>query len=186
MEDMDKEKNMYPEFVQTRKDIIFWEYANLLLGPASSDEKQLHLVTEKFKKFQTELNEWLYVCRKMDDILASKSAKCSYCNSSDELIYDRIVLERSCHEAEIHNIVKTCKSCRISRGNRSLMEWWELERRYELPPNVFGGYLKMLYTCHQCLGLLDKGIRNINREPNLIDLEAVFKAKCEPKRVEYR
>jgi len=178
---------MTPEFVETRRDLIFWEYANILSDSNLPDKEQLPLVTEKFKKFQEEINEWTYVLREGVDKNATESSKCFYCNSSDDLILDKIVAERPCGYVESHNLVKACKKCCASKGNKNLMEWWGWDRRYELPREVFAEYLKMLYICHQCKGILDRKVRNINGELNLIDLEAVFVASCEPpKRLEYR
>ncbi|HJP19815.1 MAG: hypothetical protein CMD96_06745 [Gammaproteobacteria bacterium] len=56
------------------------EYSNLSLGPTSLDDKKLQLVMEKFKQFQSELNARAYVCKEVDEMVASISDKCSYSN----------------------------------------------------------------------------------------------------------
>lgn len=50
-------------------------------------------------------------------------SKCAYCSKAEELSNDHIVPKRERHFAEIHNIVKACKSCNSSKGDKDLIEW---------------------------------------------------------------
>ena len=173
---------MPPEFVKTIRDLIFWEYARLLSDPALSNSKQFPLITNEFKELQTGL-KWSEIL--LEDI-NTDTTKCSYCNSSDELTYDNIVPERTCHHSEIHNLVKACKTCSTSKGNRDLIAWWGWERRNELSRIVYGKYLKMLYICHECKGTLEQECINMEGALNFLDLGVVFKKSCEPERMEFR
>src|SRR3972149_8495133 len=144
---------MPPRAVKTIRDLIFWEYAKLVSGSALGDRKNYGFVMSTFKKLQGEEMKWSEILR---EDLGMDQKKCAYCSKTEDLSNDHIVAKRECHYAEIHNIVKACKSCNPSKGDKDLIEWWGIEMRYEIPRNVMGKYLKMLYICHECRGTLDQ------------------------------
>jgi len=96
------------------------------------------------------------------------------------------VPKRECHYAEIHNIVKACKKCNSSKGDKDLIEWWGVARRYELPRIVMGKYLKMLYICHRCRQTLEKRDLNQDGKFDLLDLGHIFKNPCDPEKVKQK
>ena len=106
------------------------------------------------------------------------NSKCSYCGIDKDLSKDHIVAKRDCHFREIHNIVIACKRCNSSKSDKDLIEWWGIEKRYELPRIVMGKYLKMLYICHKCMGTLELADINMDGNLNLLDLGAIFKKEC--------
>lgn len=174
---------MPPSAVKTVKDLIFWEYAKLISGSALSNRKQFPFVMKKFKELQTGKIKWSDILR---EDLNAETTKCAYCASTEELSNDHIVPKRECHFAEIHNIVKACKKCNSSKSDKDLIDWWGIENKYELPRNVFGKYLKMLYICHECRGTLDKEDINMDGTLNLHDLGAIFNEPCDPERVKLK
>ncbi len=174
---------MPPSAVKTVRDLIYWEYAKLIAGSALSDRKQFPFVMKKFKELQTGKIKWSDILR--EDLKIDQS-KCAYCDSSESLSNDHIVPKRECHFAEIHNIVKACKHCNSSKGDRDLIEWWGIDRRYELPRNVFGKYLKMLYVCYECRDTLDKSDINEDGKLDLHDLGAIFQVPCNQEKVRER
>lgn len=111
------------------------------------------------------------------------STKCAYCENPEDLSNDHIVPKRECHYAEVHNIVKACKRCNSSKGDRDLIEWYGIDRRYELPRIVYGKYLKMIYICHECKGTLGRDDINMDGKLNVLDLGAIFKRPCAPEKV---
>ena len=170
---------MPPSAVKTIKDLIFWEYAKLISGSALADRKNYGFVMYNFKHLQNGIKRWSDILR--EDINVDIS-KCAYCNSADGLSNDHIVPKRECHYAEIHNIVKACKKCNSSKTDKDLIEWWGLDRRYELPRIVMGKYLKMLYMCHECRDTLMASDIDGNKKLNLLDLGAIFKKPCDPEK----
>ena len=166
---------MPPKAVKTIRDLIFWEYAKLISGAALSDKKNFGFIMYNFKELQSGKKEWSEILR---EDLSVDMTKCVYCNRVEDLTNDHIVPKRQCHFLEIHNIVKACKSCNSSKSDTDLIEWWGLERRYEIPRIVIGKYLKLLYLCHNCRGTLDKEDINNDNELNLLDLGAIFKGPC--------
>ncbi len=174
---------MPPKAVKTIRDLIFWEYAKLISGSALGDRKNYGFVMSSFKKLQTGEMKWSQVLR---EDLHMDQTKCIYCGSTADLSNDHIVAKRECHFAEIHNIVKSCKKCNSSKGDKDLLEWWGLENRYEIPRNVMGKYLKMLYVCHECRGTLESSDLNRDDEFNLLDLGSILRKPCDPEKVKQK
>lgn len=171
---------MPPPAVKTIKDLIFWEYAKLIAGSALSDRKAFPFIMCTFKELQSGKKKWSDILR--EDIHMN-TTECVYCGGAEGLSNDHIVPKRECHFAEIHNIVKACKRCNSSKGDKDLIEWWGLEKRYELPRIAMGKYLKMLYVCHECRNTINKGDLNLDGKLNLLDLGYIFKKPCDPEKV---
>lgn len=174
---------MPPSAVKTIRDLIFWEYAKLISGSAGLGRKQFPFIMRKFTELKNGFIKWSDILR---EDLKMDSTKCAYCNNDKELSNDHIVPKRECHFTEIHNIVKSCRSCNSSKGDKDLIEWWGIERRYELPRIVHGKYLKMLYICHECRGTLNREDINMDGKINLFDLGAIFKQPCDPEKVKIK
>jgi hypothetical protein len=167
---------MPPSAIKTIKDLIFWEYAKLISGSALKDRKNYGFIMKKFKELQTGKIVWSDILR---EDLKMDQTRCEYCDSTEALSNDHIVAKRNCHFREIHNIVKACKKCNSSKGNKDLIEWWGRERIYELPRIVYGKYLKMIYVCHECRGTLDNADLNMDGNLNVLDLGEIFNRECE-------
>lgn len=171
---------MPPSAIKTIKDLIFWEYAKLISGSAGLGRKQYPFIMAKFKELRAGKIEWSSILR---EDLKIDNQICVYCGSKENLTNDHIVPKRECHFNEIHNIVVACRNCNSSKSDKDLIEWWGLERRYEIPRIVMGKYLKMLYLCHKCRGTLDRNDLNSDSKINLLDLAFIFKQPCDPEKV---
>lgn len=171
---------MPPKAIKNIRDLLFWEYAKLISGSAMKDRKKYGFIMHNFKMLQNGKKKWSDILR---EDLNMDSTRCVYCENNEELSNDHIVPKRECHFAEVHNIVKACKQCNSSKGDKDLIEWWGIERRYEIPRIVMGKYLKMLYVCHECRGTLEKGDLNLDGKFNLLDLGCIFKEPCNPEKV---
>ena len=174
---------MPPTAVKTIRDLIFWEYAKLISGSAGLGRKQYPFIMKKFKELQQDKIKWSSIMR---EDLKIDNTTCVYCNSIENQGNDHIVPKRECHFAEIHNIVIACRNCNSSKGDRDLIEWYGIERRYELPRIVMGKYLKMLYVCHECRDTLYKTDLNTDGSINLLDLGYIFKQACDPEKVKLK
>lgn len=171
---------MPPTAVKTIRDLIFWEYAKLISGSAGLGRKQFSFIMKKFKELQQGEIKWSDILR---EDLKIDNTKCVYCGSIENLSNDHIVPKRECHFAEIHNIVIACKNCNSSKSDKDLIEWYGLEKRYEMPRIVMGKYLKMLYVCHECRETLQKSDLNADGNFDLLDLAYIFKRSCDPEKV---
>ena len=174
---------MPPTAVKTIRELICWEYAKLISGAALFDRKNYGFIMHTFKHLVTGKKKWSDILR---EDMNMDVTKCTYCNSAEELSNDHIVPKRECHYAEIHNIVKACRNCNSSKGNKDLIAWWGLEKRYEIPRNVMGKYLKMLYVCHDCRGTLERSDLNQDGKFNLLDLGHIFEEPCDPEKVKVK
>ena len=171
---------MPPSAIKTICDLIFWEYAKLISGSALSDRKNYGFVMHSFKQLRDGTKKWSTILR--EDINMD-TTKCAYCDNAEGLSNDHVVPKRECHYTEVHNIVKACKGCNSSKGDKDLIEWWGLERRYELPRIAMGKYLKMLYICHECRNTLNKNDLNADGKFDLLDLGYIFKEPCDPGKI---
>jgi len=166
---------MPPPAIKTVKDLIFWEYAKLISGSAGFGRKQYPFVMKKFIELKNGIIKWSEILR--EDLKINKN-KCIYCGSRQNLSVDHIVPKRECHFKEIHNIVTSCRNCNSSKGDKDLIEWYGLERRYDIPRIVMGKYLKMMYLCHECCGTLGNEDINKDGKLNVLDLGAILKDRC--------
>lgn len=166
---------MPPTVVKTIRDLIFWEYAKLISGSAGYGRKQYPFVMSKFTELKNGIIKWSDILR--EDLKTDKS-ECIYCGNKQNLSVDHIVPKRECHFGEIHNIVISCKRCNSSKGDKDLIEWYGIKRKYEIPRIAMGKYLKMIYICHECRGTLDKGDINKDGVLDVLDLGAIFKEEC--------
>jgi hypothetical protein len=171
---------MPPPAVKTIRDLIFWEYSKLISESAGFGRKEYKFVMSKFKELQKDEIKWSTILR---EDLKIDNTKCSYCGSVENLSNDHIVPKRECHFAEIHNIVIACKNCNSSKSDKDLIEWYGLDRQYEIPRLAMGKYLKLLYVCHECRETLHKADLNADGKINLLDLGFIFKQSCNPEKV---
>jgi len=174
---------MPPKAVKTIRDLIYWEYAKLVSGSALGDRKNFGFVMSTFKKLQGGEMEWSDILR--EDLKIDQGV-CVYCGSIEELSNDHIVPKRECHFAEIHNIVRACKKCNSSKGDKDLIEWWGIEKRYEISRLAMGKYLKMLHICHECRGTLESKDVNKDGKMDLHDLGAIFQVPCDPGKIKQK
>jgi 5-methylcytosine-specific restriction endonuclease McrA len=61
------------------------------------------------------------------------------------------------------NAVIACKSCNSSKGDKGVYEWFQLDRRYEVPRIVEGKYLKLLYQLHDASATLHSDRADLER-----------------------
>src|SRR3989337_4053358 len=83
-----------------------------------------------------------------------KAGTCIYCGASKDLTLDHILPRSRCGPDSPDNAVWVCQSCNSSKGDRRLYEWYELDRRNEVPRIVEGKYLKLLYSLHERMDTL--------------------------------
>src|SRR3990167_7575792 len=101
---------------------------------------------------------------------------CAYCGDQEAPYRDCLIPNRGCISSDIHNTVPICGGCKASKGDKDLLEWWGADRIEDLHPAVRRKYLRMVYLCHECRGLLDQDVRY--RELDLSDLAQVFRRPC--------
>jgi len=143
-----------PPAVKTIRDLIYWQYAKIISESAGAGKRQYGFVMDRFKKLASEEISWSTSIREYVKE-REKAEECIYCGGKMDLTLDHILPRSRGGPDSPDNAVWVCKSCNSSKGDRRLYEWYELDRRYEVPKIAEGKYLKLLYALHEQMGTLD-------------------------------
>ena len=152
---------MPPSAVKTIGDLIYWQYAKLIAKSAGQDKK-LGFVMDRFKKLQSGGIGWSGSIR---EYIREQNVigKCIYCGSTENLSVDHLIPRSRGGPESGDNAVTACKTCNSSRRDKGIYEWFELDRRNEVPRIVEGKYLKELYALHERKGTLDVDRKGLER-----------------------
>ena len=159
--------------IKTVGDACYWEYAKLIAGDAPESAKNAQSVMNTYSAFKTGMRK--FTAPLFEDLDMTRS-RCAICCNQEDLTEEPLVPRRGCVTSDIHNTVRLCRGCKSAKGDRDLLEWWGAERNKELHPALRRKYLRMIYLCHECRGLLNREIKY--READLSELAQVFKSPC--------
>jgi len=145
---------MPPPVVRTVRDLIFWQYAKLISKSAGFGVEQRAFQMDRFImlrdgkiKWSSTVREWIKEHEKPNE--------CVYCGSTEGLTVEHI-LSRFCGGPDtLDNVIRVCKRCNSSKGNKRLYEWIGLRNKDRVPRIAEGKYLKLLYDLHEKLGTLN-------------------------------
>ena len=104
-----------------------------------------------------------------------------YCNNESELSVTYIVPTKVPQSAEKHNIVMACEKCNASKGDKDLIEWWGTKRIDTIPRGIMKKYLKILYICLECAGVLDNYVLSENGMMDLLYIGHMCREYCDHK-----
>jgi hypothetical protein len=142
-----------PAAVKTIQDLLYWQYAKLIARSADYG-RNYGFIMDRFKKLRSGEVNWSGSLR---EYIKERevTGQCIYCGSTNNLSVDHLI-PRSRHGPDSgDNAVMACKKCNSSRGDKGIYQWFELEKRNEVPRIVEGKYLKLLYELHEEKGTLD-------------------------------
>lgn len=145
---------MPPSAVKTIRDLIYWQYAKIISESAGYGKRQFGFVMNRFKALQTGKISWSTSIREYIKERENPDI-CIYCGSKSDLTLEHILPRSRGGPDTPDNAVWVCKKCNSSKGSKRLYEWYELDRRYDLPRIAEGKYLKLLYSLHEENGTLD-------------------------------
>jgi len=143
-----------PPVVKSVRDLIFWQYAKIISESAGAGKRQYGFVMDRFKKLSSGEIQWSTSIREYVKE-REKAEECIYCGARKDLTLDHILPRSRGGLDTPDNAVWVCKSCNSSKGDKRLYEWYELDRRYEVPRIAEGKYLKLLYALHEQMGTLN-------------------------------
>lgn len=152
---------MPPSAVKTIRDLIYWQYAKLIAKSAGQDKK-FGFIMDRFKKLQSDEIAWSGSIREYireQEVIG----KCIYCGSAENLSVDHLIPRSRGGPESGDNAVTACKACNSSRRDKGIYEWFELDRRNEVPRIVEGKYLKELYALHERKATLDVDQKGLER-----------------------
>jgi hypothetical protein len=148
---------MPPAAVKTIKDLIFWQYAKLISKSAGFGIQARAFQMKKFKQLQSgeiqwssSVREWLKEHEKPDE--------CIYCGSKENLTTEHILPKARGGPDVPDNVIRVCKKCNSSKGDKRLYEWKGLKNKDSISRIAEGKYLKLLYTLHEKNNKLNKNL----------------------------
>ena len=145
---------MPPPVVKSLKDLIFWQYSKIISESAGVGKKSYGFVMDRFKKLRSGEITWSTSIREYVKE-REKADQCIYCGREKKLTVEHILPRSRGGPDSSDNAVFVCRECNSSKGDRRLYEWYDLERRYELPRIAEGKYLKLLFDLHEKMGTLE-------------------------------
>ncbi len=180
--------------VQTIKDLIFYQYAKIIVKSAmktgdNATAKGNHygMIKTTFRKLKSGEISWSDIMR--EDLQFIDAEKCcSYCGSVDNLTKDHIIpksikINSRCSLCDkiqgIHNIIWACKSCNSRKHTKGLYTFFVEnnpdKKKSDLVPSLLEKkYLKLMYSCHQCAGTLNATDLNEDGVIDVLDIDAII------------
>jgi hypothetical protein len=171
---------MPPKYVQTVRQLIYWEYANLIAKSAGF-KANYGFIVSRYKKLDSGEMKWSSSVRDHVKEL-DQGLICAYCGARNNLTTDHIVpISRAGVDPRIarlldsaDNCVCACKKCNSTKSDRDAFEWYGSERIDEIPNLVLSKFLKLAYQIHETQGTLDLHDPNMDGALNIYDLGVVI------------
>jgi hypothetical protein len=171
---------MPPRHVQTVRELIYWQYAELI-AKAAGFGGNYGFITSRYKKL---LSGEMKSSSSLRDHLKEleHGNVCAYCGSGSSLSADHIIpVSRAGVDPRISklldsadNCVCACKKCNSSKGDRDVFEWYGKDRAEEIPKLVLSKFLKLAYDIHETQGTLDLKDPNTDGVLDIYDLGVVI------------
>jgi hypothetical protein len=170
-----------PKYVQTVRQLIYWEYAQLI-ARAAGFEGNYGFIVSRYKKLESGEMKWSSSVRDHLKEL-EKGRVCAYCGATEALSVDHIVpVSRAGIDPRItrllessDNTVCACRSCNSSKGDKDVFEWYgNQERIEEIPKLALSKFLKLAYDIHETQGTLDLTDPNMDGVLDIYDLGVVI------------
>lgn len=162
---------MPPAMVKTIRDLIYWEYANLI-ARAAGFEGNYRFIVSRFKKLKSGEIKMSDLTRD-DRNMILKDEYCIYCGSKENLCFDHIIPKSKGGPDITSNLVLACRKCNSSKGDKDIFYWYGIERQEQIPKLVLSKYLKLVYDFHEKNGTLDDPDLNGDGKLDVMDL-AIF------------
>jgi 5-methylcytosine-specific restriction endonuclease McrA len=145
---------MPPKAVRTLRDLLFWQYAKIISESAGFGKDNYRFIMDRLRRLRSGEIEWSTSIREWIHEQESPHA-CIYCGATGGLTVEHMIPLSRGGPDHPDNAVMACPSCNSSKGDRRLYEFFDLERRNELPRIAEGKYLKLLHDQLEKRGLLD-------------------------------
>jgi hypothetical protein len=138
---------MPPTYVRSIEEEIIYEYAKLISRSALG-RINYPFVSDRFKALRSgeatisgTIREW----QKEQEL----PKVCVFCGAVDNLQSDHLIPTSRGGSDSADNLVLSCASCNMSRGDRGVFQWLGLKDKDRLHRLVAGKYLKQLYELHK-------------------------------------
>jgi len=145
---------MPPKAIKTVRDIIYYQYAKIISNSAGFGKENFPVIMSNWKRLKngeihwsSSVREWLKE--------HENSNICIYCGFEGKLTTEHILPRSKQGEDIPDNVVRVCKTCNSSKGDKRLYEWKGLDHKDKHHRIAEGKYLKYLYSLHEKKGTLD-------------------------------
>jgi 5-methylcytosine-specific restriction endonuclease McrA len=165
-----------PTWIKNVRQLIHWHYAKLITESIYGTRDEFPRVMIEFKKLESGEKNMSTLLRQNKQMLDMEK-KCVYCGSDDNIQLDHIIPLSKGGPDTIDNLVYACKQCNLSKGNKSLIDWYGKDYSNTIPKFVFAKFLKLVYSAHEQNGSLESEDYNADGVLDHRDLTGVFGRK---------
>ena len=147
--------NSMAKTFSTVRELIYWEYAKLVVGRVVGNRQQYAFVNHIYRQFcgQKMSPAAILVENKK---LFIEADQCAYCGNSTDLQWEHIIPLAMGGPDNIDNLVRACRSCNLEKGARDPYQWYATRHDLDgIPRLVLGKFLKLTFARYAELGLLD-------------------------------
>ncbi|MCG3221041.1 MAG: HNH endonuclease, partial [Candidatus Heimdallarchaeota archaeon] len=146
---------MLPQNVRSVKDLIFWQYAKVLSHSSGYGRSNMQFIENYYQKLQKEEITWEDALKEFKSTVEITQS-CAFCGEIRKLSLEQMLssITELSDNREYH--IMLCKSCNSSRGNNRIYQWYGVDNLEDIPRNIEGKYLKLLYELHQVRGTLSE------------------------------
>jgi hypothetical protein len=149
---------MIPEYVETIREAIYYEFAKLISRRARDGRIDSKFVEEHFRAIRDGEESMSSILREWQE-KETLPKKCVFCGTTENLEQDLLIPRSRGGDDKPKNRVWSCSVCNASRGAKGVFQWLGLEKKDTLPLLVGAMYLRQLYELHN-----EKLTLDVNKE----------------------
>jgi hypothetical protein len=145
---------MPPRYVGTIREELQYEYAKLMSRTVFNGQLNYGFITDRFKALRDGTITISGTNREWEKE-AELPRLCVFCGADKNLQRDHLIPSSRGGSDDADNMVWSCQTCNVSRGDKGIYEWLGLKKKDHLHRLVAGKYLKGLFDLHEGKGTLD-------------------------------
>ncbi|NPD90263.1 MAG: HNH endonuclease [Asgard group archaeon] len=139
---------MLPQNIRSIKDLIFWQYAKIISHSSGYGRSNLQFIGNYYQKLQNEEITWENALKEFKSTLEITQS-CAFCGEVRKLSVEKMLSSVTELSDNRENYIMLCKNCNSAKGDKGLYQWYGFENLEDIPRNMEGKYLKLLYELHQ-------------------------------------
>ncbi|MCG3226013.1 MAG: HNH endonuclease [Candidatus Heimdallarchaeota archaeon] len=146
---------MLPQTVKSVKDLIFWQYAKVISHSSGYGRSNMQFIENYYQRLRNEEITWEIALKEFKSTVETTQS-CAFCGEVRKLSLEKMIpsVSELSDNREYHLFL--CKGCNSSKGNKGLYQWYGVDNLEDIPRNIEGKYLKLLYELHQVRGTLSE------------------------------
>ncbi len=153
---------MPPKYVKTMREELFYEYAKLISRTVFNGQLNYGFIINTLKEFKSGKKTMSDTVREWQREYEFPK-ECVFCASTENLQIDHLIPKSRGGSDSADNVVWSCRTCNISRGNKGVFEWLGLKKKDNLHRIVAGKYIKELFELHERTGTLDVSVADLQQ-----------------------